>query len=236
MPQTLKCTWCYTPGTFTHPQNCCLQLLISLLCTHTLTGFCQTVPPQDLKVPEVFQGHLSYLFSTVKFSFFPFSSFCFDFLRKLVLSCLTYPCIHQISSPPFLITSWHVGQVQSPLKDVHTVCKLIKFLEVSVLWLPGRWGRDLWWGLCWGRVKQSSALWQQWGVCPSVHTLQTDSQHGGAAGQAVPEQLQHSQFLVQGGTFPTDGKWEELWTNFRWKQKGTHLKEALVLLCGSQNN
>lgn len=176
MPQTLKCTWCYTPGTFTHPQNCCLQLLISLLCTHTLTGFCQTVPPQDLKVPEVFQGHLSYLFSTVKFSFFPFSSFSFDFLRKLVLSCLTYLCIHQISSPPFLITSWHVGQVQSPLKDVHTVCKLIKFLEVSVLWLPGRWGRDLWWGLCWGRVKQSSALWQQWGVCPSVHTLQTDRQ------------------------------------------------------------
>lgn len=210
MSQTLKCTWCYTPDTFTHAQKCCLQLLISLLCTHTLTGFCQTVPPQELKVPEVFQGHLSYLFSTQLF-FFSFQLFLL-WLPEEISFILPYLSVHSSGFfSPLLITSWHVGQVQSPLKDVHGICKLIKFLEVCVLWLPGRWGRDLWWRLCWGRVKQSSAVWQQWGVNPSVHTLQTDRQHRGAAGQAVPEQLQHSQFLVQGGTFPTDGKWEELW-------------------------
>lgn len=42
-----------------------------------------------------------------------------------------------------LITSWHFGQVQSPLKDVHSVWNLIKFLEVRAIQLPGRWERPM---------------------------------------------------------------------------------------------
>lgn len=33
--------------------------------------------------------------------------------------------------------------------------------------------------------------------------------------RAAPDWLQHRQFVVQSGSFPTDGKWEELWGLFQ---------------------
>lgn len=74
----------------------------------------------------------------------------------------------------------------------------------------------------------------------SVPLCTLSRQHRGTPCQAAPEQLQTGcstgSFLSRLNLSQQMASERSYGAFFRWKQKDTHLKEALMLLCGSQNN
>lgn len=121
--------WCSKNAAY----SCCCSLISSFLGLCSLVSARHTWGPKGVK-----DGQICSLQST-----FPFQ-LVFLWLSQEMNFILSFLSLH--SSGHFfllLITSWRVGQVQSPLKDVYRGWRLIEFLEVCAVWLPGRWEKPM---------------------------------------------------------------------------------------------
>lgn len=179
--------------------GCCCSLISSSLGLCTLASARCTLGPKGGR-----DGQICSLQST-----FLFFQLVFLWLSQEMNFILSFLSLH--SSGLFfllLITSWHTGQVQSPLKDACRGWRLIEFLEVCAIWLPGRWE----WPTIGISLRESEAefsflaavrgqslciiarqhKWMDWPSCP----------------RAAPGWLQHRRFHVQDVSFTIDGQWE----------------------------